>query len=123
MKYRHYAPKARVTLVHGGLPAFADYLAHHPQPDTWAMAFDEDIPALSRVGIPNLPYGGEGDAASQANRLFAALRELDEKGAARVYARAPKPEGMGLAVYNRLLRAASFEELHLKGGGCGCGGC
>lgn len=50
---------------------------------------------------------------TQAHRLFAALRELDERGAKLVYARCPHKEGVGLAVYNRLLRAAAFEEITL----------
>ena len=44
----------------------------------------------------------------QAHRLFALLREADEQGAARVYVEMPSKEGIGLAVYNRLLRAAAF---------------
>ncbi|MBQ8978384.1 MAG: translation factor SUA5, partial [Oscillospiraceae bacterium] len=37
------------------------------------------------------------------------LRRLDEIGAERVYIRCPERDGVGLAVYNRLLRAAGFE--------------
>jgi L-threonylcarbamoyladenylate synthase len=40
--------------------------------------------------------------------LFTALWELDERGAKTVYARCPSTEGVGMAVYNRLLRAAGF---------------
>ena len=53
-------------------------------------------------------YGRKEDAASQAHALFAALRELDRRGARTVYARCPREDGVALAVYNRILRAAAF---------------
>ena len=45
---------------------------------------------------------------------FAALRQLDELGAKEVYARCPDKEGVGLAVYNRLIRAAAYHELPVE---------
>ena len=45
---------------------------------------------------------------SQARELFDALRRLDELGAKKVYARMPRKTGVGMAVYNRLIRAAAF---------------
>ena len=53
------------------------------------------------------------DSASQAVHLFSALRELDEIGAAKVYAMMPSTEGVGLAVYNRLLRSAGFRVINI----------
>ena len=41
------------------------------------------------------------------------LRQLDKLQATEVYVHAPEPEEMGLAVYNRLLRAAAFRVVHL----------
>ena len=54
------------------------------------------------------------DEADQARHLFAALRQLDELGAKEVYARCPDKEGVGLAVYNRLIRAAAYHELPVE---------
>ena len=48
-----------------------------------------------------------------SERLFDALRELDEVGAKRVYAHSPKTTGVGMAVYNRLVRAAGFDIIEL----------
>ena len=59
-------------------------------------------------------YGRADDDRAQANRLFDALRELDEQGAKTVYARCPALSGVGLAVYNRLIRAAGFHLVDLK---------
>ena len=56
-------------------------------------------------------YGAQDDAASQAHGLFDALRQIDRAGLPLVYARVDGAGGVGQAVYNRLLRAAGFEEL------------
>ena len=45
-------------------------------------------------------------ARRQAGR--AGARELDARGAKTVFARCPAQEGVAMAVYNRLLRAAAF---------------
>ena len=49
----------------------------------------------------------------QAHFIFQKLRELDRLGAEKVYVRAPSKEGVGLAVYNRLIRAAGFEVIRI----------
>ena len=49
----------------------------------------------------------------QAKELFDVLRELDDIGAKNVFARCPNKDGVGLAVYNRLLRAAGFQVVKL----------
>ena len=49
----------------------------------------------------------------QAHWIFQRLRELDVIGAETVYVRAPLKTGVGLAVYNRLIRAAGFEVIRI----------
>lgn len=110
MKYKHYAPKARVTIVDGPFEAFAAYLRAHRGKGVYALCFTGEETALD---VPCIVYGGSDDEAAQARGLFAALRALDEAGAERVYARCPKKQGVALAVYNRLLRAAAFEVILL----------
>jgi len=106
MKYRHYAPKAELTLVRGELQAFIE-LAKHEQPDG-VLLFDSDaIPDSWGV----LRYGDTPE--EQAKHLFTRLREIDALGWESVLVRAPSKEGLGLAVYNRLFRAASFREILL----------
>lgn len=106
MKYRHYAPNARLVLVRGTLEAFIAYVGAHAENGVWALCFAGEEAAMP---VPCLGYGAAGDAAAQAGALFAALRALDAAGAKTVYVRCPAAEGVGLAVYNRLLRAASFQ--------------
>ena len=62
----------------------------------------------AQLPVPAIEYGGAGDDAAQAHHLFAALRALDRAGARVAYARAPERDGVAMAVYNRLLRAAAF---------------
>jgi len=104
MKYRHYAPRAELTLVHGPLEEFIE-LAQREQPDG-LLVFDADI---IPEGWPVLRYGDSPE--QQAKQLFARLREIDELGWQTALVRCPAREGLGLAVYNRLLRAASFREV------------
>ena len=80
----------------------------HPAPDCYALVFDGEEQNLS---IPCLTYGK--NSAEQAQHLFDCLRHCDEIGAKTVYVRAPKRDGIGLAVYNRLIRAAGFEVIQL----------
>lgn len=110
MKYKHYAPKAHVILVEGSLQQFAEYVKTHQQGKTAALCFDGEEAYLS---VRAFSYGKKEDAATQAARLFDKLRELDDAGEETVYARCPDKEGVGLAVYNRLIRAAGFEVIKL----------
>lgn len=110
MKYKHYSPKANVVILDGGEKAYFDYVNGHVAPGVAALCYDGEEKSLK---VPAVCYGGERDYARQARELFEALRKLDEIGADTVYARCPPPEGVGLAVYNRLMRAAGFEVLRL----------
>lgn len=111
MKYKHYSPKANVVMVQGALPQFCEFLTSLPnQEGVFALCFagEEKV-----VPLPCVTYGCADDPLTQSQRLFSALRELDEQGANTVYARCPQPSGVGLAVFNRLQRAAAFQMIAL----------
>lgn len=110
MKYKHYSPKANVIILNGGEDAYADYVNSHAQPGVAALCYDGEDRLLR---VPAVCYGGESNYGEQARELFEALRRLDDLGAQTVYARCPAPDGVGLAVYNRLMRAAGFEVRNL----------
>lgn len=105
MKYKHYAPKAEITIVKGSPASFVKFVNEQKVAGVGALCFDEDAPLLT---MPAVTYGSRYDALTQAQHLFDALRRLDEMGIKTVYAACPDPSGVGLAVYNRLLRAAAF---------------
>ena len=105
MKYKHYAPKADVTILKGSFDAYRDYIAAHAGDGVWALCFDGEE---AQLPVPAISYGKEGDGISEAHNLFTVLRKLDRKGAKTVYARCPLSDGVSMAVYNRLIRAAAF---------------
>ena len=52
MKYKHYAPKADVTILKGSFDAYRDYIAAHAGDGVWALCFDGEeaqlpVPAIS----------------------------------------------------------------------------
>lgn len=107
MKYKHYAPKAKVIIVDANKTAYENFV--NSQKDAFALCFEGD-----NITIPKVTFGRENDDLSQARELFDALRQLDEMGAKKVYARIPHTTGVGMAVYNRLIRAAAFNIIDLK---------
>lgn len=114
MKYRHYAPACPVELVGGSPEEFAEYVNEKAAetPGTTALCFRETIPFLK---ADFLCYGSRYDSREQARLLFSALYQADRQRAVQVYAQQPGRAGVGLAVYNRLIRAAGFQEIQLPG--------
>ena len=104
MKYKHYAPSADITIIKSDFGKFKSLC--ESENNVTALCFDGENENLS---CPSVTYGNIDDGYSQSARLFDALRELDEMGAKKVYARCPETKGMGLAVYNRLIRASGFK--------------
>ena len=105
MKYKHYAPKADVTLIEGDTDAFINFCNRSSNID-FALCFDEE---LEKINISAVSYGSKNDFSTQAENLFKALRNIDKKGFKKVVVHAPDKREMGLAVYNRLIRAAGFK--------------
>lgn len=110
MKYKHYSPKADVIILDGNDEQYIRYVNAHAAPGVMALCYDGDDASLK---VPAICYGSRTNDSAKAHELFDALRSFDERGATTVYARCPAPKGVGLAVYNRLIRAAGFEVIHL----------
>ena len=110
MKYKHYAPKADVTLLEGTFEQFKAYVDAHADQNPSCLCFTGEA---EKLGWPCVEYGREGDGADQAKHIFRSLRALDEQGDGVVYARCPKKDGLSMAVYNRLIRAAAFRVIQL----------
>lgn len=113
MKYKHYAPKAKVVLLNGESEKFISYVNNEFDKDSsvGAICYNEDINHLNTKAIP---IGKSDDLEAQAHLLFDALRQVDELDCfSTVYAHCPKKTGVGMALYNRLIRAASFEVIDL----------
>lgn len=112
MKYKHYAPKANVILLKCDDTEYIDYVNSHAKSGVAALCCDEDIPLLK---VPAYTLGKRNDYSAQAHRLFDELRKIDESGdVTTVYSRLPSTDGVGMALYNRLIRAAGFEVIDLE---------
>ena len=105
MLHRHYAPQAPMIIVQGEAEAVCATIARKMTEDTWVLAFEEYLDRFPRA----LSFGSEKDPLSQSRALFWALREFDRLPCRQIYAMYPPEDGVGLAVRNRLLRAASFQ--------------
>jgi len=102
---RHYAPRARLILVE-------DEANLNTQIKVLATAKDRIGVMLPKGwSITNhhaeiFPWNSIEDAPALAQTLFAGLRELDSREVTLILCPLPKPEGMGLAIRDRLKKAA-----------------
>lgn len=115
MRYRHYAPKAVVTLVQGPedhvVPLLRKLCLEQEARGKKAcvLCFSEHVEQLSACHPHDI--GPSSSPTEIAHRLFDVLRRLDEEGMEMVFSEVVPPEGVGLAVMNRLGRAASFRTI------------
>ncbi|MBQ3088974.1 MAG: threonylcarbamoyl-AMP synthase [Oscillospiraceae bacterium] len=113
MKYRHYAPKAPVTVVTGAAEKTADYIARQGGPTTGVICFEEFAGHFPTSQVAVL--GPLHDMTQQARNVFSVLRSFDERQVDQIYAQCPESTGLGLAVANRLKKAAGFHVIELEG--------
>ena len=115
MKYRHYAPKAPVTVVTGDPQKSAEYIASHAAPEDGIICFDEFLPLFTRRSEtrPVMGLGPAGDKEEQARHIFDALRSFDHTSVPAIWAQCPDATGIGLAIANRLNKAAGFHIIHV----------
>ena len=106
MKYRHYAPRAAVTVVTGTPRRSAAYIREHLPAGAGVICFDEYAPLFSGHIVHRL--GSQEDKLAQAQHVFDALRTFDDTDVTAIFAQCPDESGLGLAVGNRLKKAAGF---------------
>jgi len=106
MKYRHYAPKAPVTVVTGAPRASAQEIARLAGEGSGVICFEEYLGLFAGRQVQSL--GPAADKQTQAQRLFEALRAFDHSFVREIYAQCPDGKGLGMAVGNRLKKAAGF---------------
>ena len=106
MQYRHYAPKAPVTVVSGDPEKSAAYIQDHLTETSGVICFHEFLDRFADHVVHDL--GHMDDKAEQARQVFDALRTFDGTGVTEIWAQCPDSSGLGLAVENRLKKAAGF---------------
>ena len=124
MKYKHYAPKAELTLVE---PEMGDKKAGMTKAqidrmvDMVKMLAKEQIQAGQRVGIICTDesrdayhegiirsIGARQSQESVAHNLYAVLREFDDLGAEVIFSESFGEDHLGQAIMNRLSKAAGY---------------
>ena len=106
MKYMHYAPKAQMTLVLGDVSAVRQYIQ---------KLADDHTAILTTSPHPYKGYTihlGKDEGEVAAN-LFLALRKCDQLGFTKILAEGCIEEGLGLAIMNRMKKAASYNIVKL----------
>lgn len=112
MGERHYAPRARLVLVEGEGPAQVERLIHAMRKceeageSVGVMLPDSFREAVVGRQVQVYLWGRWEDAEELAHRLYAGLRQLDAAGVTAIVCPMPKGEGVGVAVRDRLTRAA-----------------
>lgn len=106
MKYRHYAPHAPVTVVTGEPDRSARRIQGLLSDTAGVICFDEYAPLFPGHIIHKL--GPAADKSAQARHVFDALRTFDGTDVTEIFAQCPDDGGLGLAVANRLKKAAGF---------------
>jgi L-threonylcarbamoyladenylate synthase len=119
MKYLHYAPSGEMVLVAGPLEAMRRRIQQLADAEA---ARGVRAGVLTTVeGEPHyraaivIPCGSRSDLSTVAAGLYDALRQFDARGAARIFSETFPESGLGLAVMNRLRKAASHRIIRVDG--------
>jgi L-threonylcarbamoyladenylate synthase len=112
MKYKHYAPKAEVTVIEGPLESMVSKIQelaseHERAGKEIGIMATAETAHRYRTGIVRV-VGARREPRTIAKNLFRVLREFDEEGVEVVLSEGIRPEGIGLAVMNRLRKAAGY---------------
>lgn len=112
MKYRHYAPSAPLVLLRGDDEKVLQFLIREQGEKNCAiLCYEEELSALENQKL--ICVGSRADLETQAKRLFHGLRQADATDAEIIYAHLPPMDGIGLALYNRMIRAAAHTVLEI----------
>ena len=110
MKYKHYAPKAQLTLIKGDSAAVVDKIRSLTQEHVQKgekvgiIGTDETLSAYENAVVKNI--GSRDDEDAIARHLYAVLREFDEEKVDVIFSEYFDTPRIGSAIMNRLLKAA-----------------
>ena len=112
MKYRHYAPKAKLQIIKGNKEKTIEKINEIVQN---YIDNEKRVAILSTEELSNrfplgeiITLGSEKELSSIARNLFEALRKCDDLEVDFILCQAFEEEGVGLAIMNRLNKAAGF---------------
>ena len=99
------------TVVRGNPQDTAKYIAERISDATGVLCFDE-----YKNMFPNCIvecFGSKDDLGAQAREVFDRLRAFDDTSVTQIWAQCPSDEGLGLAVANRIKKAAGFSVIEI----------
>lgn len=104
LKYKHYSPKAKVLVVQGDKKKIREYISSKLN-----SSKDAGVLTYGFAEYENADYViNAGDNMNEyAHNLFSSLRSFDKKGIKLIYAEFNIEDGIGVAVRNRLYKAAN----------------
>ena len=107
--HKHYAPKAETVGVIGSVENASKYinLFADENKKQAVMCFDGEETAYSKK-FKIVSYGNINNSEEMAKNIFDILRNLDKQNIEKIFIRLSPAEGVGMAVYNRLIRACDF---------------
>lgn len=109
MKYKHYAPKGELYILDGDEEKFSEYIRNSCNSHTAVITFT-DFPVESE----NVYYLGKFDTPEEgASKIFDILRDCDTNGYDKIFAHMPNKNGVGFALYNRMLKASGGKIIEL----------
>lgn len=117
MKYRHYAPRAELTVVEGELSRVAGEI-NRLAGEKRGLGYRTGIIATEETrelygGAEVRVIGTRQDEETIARNLFAVLREFDDLGTEYIFSESFSEENLGQAIMNRLIKAAGHRIIRL----------
>ncbi|WP_315112332.1 L-threonylcarbamoyladenylate synthase [Clostridium intestinale] len=118
MKYRHYAPKAKIKIINGNtektIEKIKDLLQNYIDNKlrVGVMTCDEHVNYYSNQ-VEIISLGSRKKLDEIAKNLFEALRSFDDKGVDIILAEGYEEKDLGIAIMNRLKKAAAYDILEV----------
>lgn len=118
MKYRHYAPKADLSIVEGPMEQVVDAINRFAEEavgkgeKVGIIATDETIGNYSGGIVRSI--GSREEEETIAHHLYEVLREFDSDDVTAIYSEAFYTPKMGQAIMNRLLKAAGHKIINIQ---------
>lgn len=116
MKYRHYAPRADLTLVEGDTEAVVHTINRLVKEKLdggfkTGVICTEETQGQFGLGIVKC-IGKRAKEETIAHNLYGVLREFDDLGADYIFSESFSKEDLGQAIMNRLVKAAGYHVIH-----------
>ena len=117
MKYRHYAPKAHLKIIKGKnektIEIINEILENYIEKgnDVAILTTDENLNKFNSGKVISL--GSENNLKEIAKNLFETLRKCDDLGVQHILCQGFEEKGVGLAIMNRLNKAAGYDILEV----------